>query len=555
MKKDGLRTMEVKPALALPDGLELIAYEKMVNVLNMTVVSTQESPCCPRCHQPAIRVHSHYTRQVADLPCGGQHLRIVLHVRKFFCEETTCVRKIFVERLTPFLEPWARVTLRLFQIIQTLGLATGGRLGVRVTERLSIQTSRTTILRRIMALPTEPIGEVRQIGIDDFSFRRGRKFGTIVVDLQTHKVLDVLPDRTADTSSAWMSAHPELEIVSRDRGGDYAAAARKAVPQATQVADRFHIYKNLTEAVELTLARCRTEIRQKVFDALPEEERQIKEPQIVPIEFTSLENWKPAPNTYAERARLVRQAQRQDRHKQIQDLQALGMIDTEIANRIGITTRTLRRWRKEGFSEVQRRRKRPSSFDPYAAYVLSRWEQGCTNGLQLHKEIKEKGYTGTSRALYSFLVPLRRHQRIVQKATVPQAPLQDFSAKNAVWLFVRDPEKLDEKEQVMLTTICQASEMAQMTYQFVQEFRQMLHHREGEKLDTWLEAVKASQIRELQRFVTGIERDKAAVLAGLTLSQNNGLVEGKVNKLKLIKRMGYGRAGFPLLRQRVLHAL
>jgi transposase len=236
-------------------------------------------------------------------------------------------------------------------------------------------------------------------------------------------------------------------------------------------------------------------------------------------------------------------------------LRALGLTDTEIASRVGITTRTLRRWQKEGFSEVQRRRKRPSKFDPYAAYVLSRWEQGCTNGLQLHKEIKEKGYTGTSRALYRFLVPLRRNQRIIQKPTVPQAPLQDFSAKDAVWLFVRDPEKLDEKEQTTLTAICQASETAKATYQFVQEFRQMLHRREGEKLDTWLQAVKTSQIRELQSFVTGVERDKAAVVAGLTLPQNNGMVEGKVNKLKLIKRMGYGRAGFPLLRQRILHAL
>jgi transposase len=150
---------------------------------------------------------------------------------------------------------------------------------------------------------------------------------------------------------------------------------------------------------------------------------------------------------------------------------------------------------------------------------------------------------------------LRKNQRIIQKGTAPHAPLQDFSAKDAVWLFVRDPAKLDEKEQATLTAICQASEIANVTYQLVQEFRHMLHHREGSKLDDWLEKVKASQIRELQSFVTGVERDKAAVVAGLTLPQNNGLVEGKVNKLKLIKRMMYGRATFPLLRQRVLHAL
>src|SRR5262249_1842774 len=146
----------------------------------------------------------------------------------------TCARKIFVERLTPFAQPRARVTQRLYQIVQVIGLATGGRVGVRVTNRLEKKNSRHTILRPIMGLPTQPAVQVTQIGIDDFSFRRGRKFGTIVVDLQTHKVLDVLADRTADTSAAWMAAHPEIELVSRDRGGDYAAAARRAVPGAVQ---------------------------------------------------------------------------------------------------------------------------------------------------------------------------------------------------------------------------------------------------------------------------------------------------------------------------------
>ncbi len=202
-----------------------------------------------------MRIHSRYQRKLADLPSSGQPVRFLLTVRKFFCDVPTCPRKIFTERLVPFVAPWARVTARLFQVVQIIGLAAGGRLGVRVTDRMGIQTCRTTILRRIMALPTEPVGQVSQIGIDDFSFRRGRKFGTIVVDLQTRHMLDVLPDRTADTSAAWMTAHPEIELVSRDRGGDYAAATRKALPGATQTADRFHVLKNLSEALEGVLAR------------------------------------------------------------------------------------------------------------------------------------------------------------------------------------------------------------------------------------------------------------------------------------------------------------
>lgn len=149
---------EVKPVLALPEGFHLVELEKRDDVLTVTLVSNQLSPCCPLCGSAARRVHSRYTRHVADLPCAGQSIRLLIQVRKYFCEESICPRKIFAERLSPFIAPFARVTRRLFQIVQLIGLATGGRLGVRVTDRLGIQTSRQTILRRIMALPTKPVG-------------------------------------------------------------------------------------------------------------------------------------------------------------------------------------------------------------------------------------------------------------------------------------------------------------------------------------------------------------------------------------------------------------
>jgi transposase len=370
-------------------------------------------------------------------------------------------------------------------------------------------------------------------------------------------VLDVLPDRTADTSANWMAAHPEIELVSRDRGGDYAAAARRSAPQAIQCADRFHIMKNLTEATELALARCRAEIRKSAEATACREVSEVERQAF--IESTkafAIETWKPAPDPYAERARLARRSERYDRYQQVVALHTQGFEQAEIARRVGLSTRTLRRWFKAGdFPDVRRRRKRQSKFDPYAAYVLERWKAGCRNGSQLYREIKEKGYTGLERTVYRFLLPLREQSKLAQSVEAPQTPVQDFEAKTAVWLFVRDPASLDEIEQGTLASICLTSKSAKVLYQLVQEFRWMLHTRTGEQLDNWLAKGRASQIRELQSFVAGVERDKAAVVAGLTLPQNNGLVEGKVNKLKLIKRMGYGRAAFPLLRQRVLHAL
>lgn len=188
---------------------------------------------------------------------------------------------------------------------------------------MGIQTSRFTILRRIMALPTEPVEQVLELGRDDFSFRRGRKFGTILVDLQSHMVIDLLPDRKAETAKVWMQTHPEIDLVSRDRGGDYAAGAREGAPQARQVADRFHLYKNLTEAVERALAGCREAIRKQNEEASRREvPHEARKALTASKKAFSITTWKPTPDAYAERARLSRRAQRYDRYEQVVALDA-----------------------------------------------------------------------------------------------------------------------------------------------------------------------------------------------------------------------------------------
>lgn len=455
--------MKVEQVLALPEGLEVTNIEVIDGVLTISAVSTQTSICCPLCLSVGTRVHSHYTRTIADLPCAGQPVRLLVQVRKFFCDVKACARKIFVERLAPFVEPLARVTTRLSESVRVIGFATGGMLGARLTDRLGIQTCWMTILRRMMARPTAPVEQVVELGIDDFAFRRGRKFGSILVDMQSHQVIDLLPDRKAETAAAWMGAHPEIELVSRDRGGDYAAGVRQGAPQATQVTDRFHLYKNLVKAVELILARCRAEIR-KNAQLVIQEELQGETPKPLLFKYAeviSVDNWKPAPELCDERARLARREQRYDHYQQVMAIYEQGLGFTEIAGRVGLSRRTIERWIKAGdFPEAKRQSPRRSVFDPYATYVLSRWEQGCTNGLQLWQEIKAKGYQGSAQTVYRYLRSLRKKLRIIWKPEVPPAPLQDFSAHDAVWLFARDPDSLDEQGQETLTVICQANETA-----------------------------------------------------------------------------------------------
>jgi transposase len=206
-----MKKMERPAPLALPEELKITEIEMINDVFTLTAHCTRKQPWCPLCGAPAQRFHSHYIRRITDLPSGGKRVCLRILVRKCFCDVSTCARKIFAERLTPFVEPLARVTARLFQVVQALGLATGGMLGARLAEQLGIKTSWMTVLRRIMALTTEPVQQVVELGIDDFAFQRGRKYGTILVDMQSHRVIDVLFERSAETAAAWMAAHPEIE--------------------------------------------------------------------------------------------------------------------------------------------------------------------------------------------------------------------------------------------------------------------------------------------------------------------------------------------------------
>jgi len=338
-----------------------------------------------------------------------------------------------------------------------------------------------------------------------------------------------------------MQVHAEIELVSRDRGGDYAAAARQGAPQAIQTADRFHLCKNLTEAVEKVLARCRAEIRknQKAKKKSSEE--------------ISPEKLPPALLTADGKLYSAHQTERYDRYQQAMALREQGAKVKEIAQRVGLGRRTIQRWLKDGtYVETNYHHRHRSSFDRYEAYVRRRWDEGVHNIQQIWREIKAQGYPHSDRALRVHLEAVRGKK----PAELAEAGVLDhFSAKKAIWLFVRLFDDLSKSEQEELLALCQASAQAAAMYQLVQEFFRLIHARQGTQLDSWLASVKASDIPELQKFANGLERDKAAVLAGLTLIHSNGQVEGQVTRIKLIKRMMFGRAGFALLRQRVLHAL
>jgi transposase len=541
----------------LPDLL--IEQVSITNEVTITVRAASSMASCPYCGTISKRIQSRYTRTLRDLPASGRPVSLIVQVRRFFCQESTCIRKIFAERFPSLTLPRVKFTLRLQETLRQMGFALGGEAGARLGRQLSIPGSPDTLLRLVKLTKLPPVSSPRVVGIDEWSWKRRLRYGTLICDLEGGRPIDILPDRSVETVSIWFENHPSVEIVSRDRSSEYAAAIRKGAPQALPVADRWHIGKNLAQSVSTLLARCRAEIRRALpIQAMPEPEREDRE--AVPEQER-----RPPRSRRVELAREGRRAQKLDRYAQVVELHHRGLRATDIASRMGIGERTVHRWLAHGsFPEARRRRRRPSLIDPYERYVLKWWQEGNRKGGQLYRELTSRGYQGSRRAMYNYLATLRTPHSLLSTSTpskprerksVPSSPtpLENFSAQRASWLFVCQPDELDEAQRAELALIRQASPSAETAYRLTQKFMQMLRERTGMLLDTWLQEAEESHLPEFASFARGIQQDKAAVEAGLTLPWSNGPLEGHVNRLKLLKRSMYGRAKLPLLRARVLH--
>lgn len=258
-----LDTLPQCPGLRLDD---LVLTPTTVVAL---LLSTSSTAACPRCGITTDRIHSHYRRTVADLPCHGRILALRLLVRRFRCINPACTQHIFCERLPQLLQVHARTTTRLNDAHCVLGFALGGEAGSRLAEHLDMPTSPDTLLRRITNAPEEPAPPPRYVGIDDWAFRKGQRYGTLVVDLERGRVIDLLPDRQAATVEKWLREHPGIEVITRDRAAVYAQAASAGAPEALQVADRWHLLNNLREAVERLLGRMDTTVADALQPSSP----------------------------------------------------------------------------------------------------------------------------------------------------------------------------------------------------------------------------------------------------------------------------------------------
>ncbi len=521
------------PQVLLPPGAGLVLEQVQLcgEIVHLLVRLATSGACCPTCACWSDAFHSSYQRQIADLPIADRQVVVHLQVRRFRCRQPTCARSTFVEQVPSLVERYARRTGRLRADLEEIGLALGGRPGSRLSTRQKKPTSRMTLLRLVRALPEPPIDSPQVVGVDEFAFRRGRRYGTIVIDGNAHHVIDLLEDPSAEALVGWLTEHPGTQVICRDRDGVYASAARRGAPNAMQVADRWHIVHNLADALERMAVRVLAQLhkRRAAEELLTPEKR----PPTAIV---------PSPSRI--------QSRNERRHAEIQALRRKGLPIATIAQQLHLNRTTVRKFVKvSSAAELLRTLgEGPRGLDRFTPYLVRRWQEGCQVAAFLCNEVQALGYRGSQRTVRRFVENWRKTKAPPPVRRILPGP------QNLCWLLLRRRSELDEAERVLLTELCRRSSELAMSRRLAQRFMVLVRERRGTQLDQWIADVQTTGPPELRGFSRNLHRDWLAVQAGFTLHWSSGPVEGNINRVKLIKRQMYGRAKFDLLRKRVLLA-
>ncbi len=520
----------------IPPPLRVVALDLGARVVTVQARLAAAEARCPGCARLSARVRSTYRRTVADLPWGGRMVRISVAVRRLVCANPDCPQRIFAEALGPLAPRYARRSSRLARALTTVAFALGGEAGARLARPLGLPTSPDTLLRLIRRAAEPSAPPVRICGVDDFAWRKRRRYGTALVDLERRRLIDLLPERSAAGVAAWLRLHPEITVVSRDRGGEYADGARRGAPQATQVADRFHLLRNLGDVVRRVLSRHAPLVGR------------VRTPGGGPS-LTSLR-----PERAAARART--QGQMADCHAAIHAAAAQGLSKSAIARALGVHRHTVQQYLALDAAPERRHANRHGSIlAPYEGQLRARWQQGCRDARALWREVQGHGYPGSYRPVARAVRQLRLAEAAGQAAA---SPGEGLTPPQAVGLLLIRPAERTPAQAAATRQLRALHPDIGVAVALLDRFAALIRARDDagqeERLDRWLADTAGSRIPELTAFVVKLRQDLAAVRAGLTLPWSQGQTQGQILKLKLLRRQMYGRGNFDLVRKRALHA-
>lgn len=534
--------MAAQPFVPDPTRLHLLSLSADLASITLHVRTCSDGASCPQCGRRSGRVHSRYCRILADLPWAGIPARMLLWSRRFFCDSPDCPRRIFTERLPGIAVPHARRTERLRAWLLQLAFTAGGEPGARLLRNLGIAACGDTVLAQLRTYRPTDFPPPRILSVDDFAFRRGRTYGSILVDLERHRAIDLLPDRTGDQFASWLTRHAGVEVISRDRSSEYAHAAQRAAPHVRQVADRFHLLHNLREVLFRVFKRHARQVRQVLPPA-------VADPGLYALPHLRLDREALRERTRREMA---------DRFHAIHQLAQTGMNKAAIARTLGMNWQTVHKYLTYTTPPQRTHTVRHTSvLMPYQAYILGRWASGCHNARQLCREIVAQGYSGGYRTVARLTGYLRRQERL--GAQLPTARRVGMTPGQAAGLALVRPENRGPREEAALAHLGSLHPELNTALALFSSFVALLRSPPGtvgaaERLQEWVMQAHDCAIPELRAFAAKLRQDQDAVVGALTLPYSQGQTEGFITKLKLLKRSMYGRAKFDLLRGRVLYA-
>lgn len=513
----------------------------------LTVYSINKQANCPRCQQVSSRSNGFYYRKPTDLPISDKEVQLKLRLRRFRCQNPSCSTRTFSQPCPDWLPAYARRTSRLAHAQQSVAMMLGGKAGSRLLTKLHMPTSHDTLLRLIRKWQRVALKTPTALGVDDWAIRKAKTYGTILVDLDRHQPIDLLEGRTAEGLRDWLRSHPGVEVITRDRSGEYARGAREGAPQAIQVADRWHLLQNLEQVLERILTSCYQRLRKLPIS------------QAVPTTPSTTQRLAYVMRDYSKNeleARLAGREKRLDYFTKIQQLRQAGLSISKISRKLAMNRSTVRRYAyAESFPERVQRPTGRSMLTPYLAYLENRYQQGCRNAQQLWRELGQQGYPGAHNQVTKWLSRRRKEDVLMtqkQAVTNSSASFELPTTQQLAWLMVRPVSLLEEADRQILSHVCQDTIIDQV-YELVRDFAAMVRARQPALLDDWLVRCQTCSTVLLQQFGLRLQQDYGAVRAALATEWSNGQTEGQVTRLKLIKRQMYGRAKLDLLRQRVFY--
>lgn len=535
-------------------GFRVMAVENREEKLTIQAHAERVGAACPECGEVSTHLHSHYVRSPRDLPSSGRATQLRLHVRRFRCRNPECPRKVFCERLPGLVAVSAQSTVRLNQAWSVVGVALGGEAGARHSRRLGMAVSASSLLRGVRRHPLPLSPTPRVLGVDDFAMVRGRVYGTLLVDQESHRPVDMVPERTAEVLTTWLKAHPGVQVITRDRSAEYARGASQGAPTAVQVADRWHVLHNLWEAAATSCEPYRTLLGQIQLE--PEgASSQARVPSETPP---------PAPvkllNPLAQ-ARQARWEAWQARFTEVHRLHAQGLSHRAIARQLEIGYNTVRKYlRMAIYPKRTAPRQGPRLLDPYRTYLCEQVALGHTRFADLISDLHARGFTGSRSTLRQGIVRCRRELGLptqhVSGSSHERRPSRTFSLtpRRFTALLLMPSHKRTPQEDAVIAHATSAHPTLAQIVDGLTAFLTLMHQHDSTGLSAWITSIQASAPPALKAFATGLLADWDAVQAAFTLSFSNGRTEGHVNRLKFLKRQMYGRANFDLLRLRVLLA-